>query len=118
MNRAPVVWVAAHGTFDYSPARVFAPEIRVIPGDKLSPNASADWHANQIQEIRRCLSDYIPGIDFVIPTGQPVRMMLVAMLLKERGDRHQFLGWDDKTQRYFHYPIDLRPVDHSYLNRV
>lgn len=103
-----VVWVVEQGEFDYSPALVFGDEIRVLTADRLTPNADASWHVKVIQQMRKELSGYIPGIDLVIPTGKPVRMMLVAMILRERGDRHKLLGWDDRTQRYFLYELDLR----------
>jgi hypothetical protein len=107
-KRSPIVWVVEQGEFDYSPARVFGDEIRLIAADKLTPNADASWHAKVIQQMRKGFSEYIPGLDFVIPTGRPVRMMLAAMVMRERGDRHKLLGWDDRTQRYFLYELDLR----------
>ncbi len=107
-NRSPIVWGVEQGEFDYSPARVFGSEIRVITADKLTPNAEPSWHAKVIQQMRKDFAGYIPGIDFVIPTGRPVRMMLAPMVMRERGDRHKLLGWDDRTQRYFLYELDLR----------
>lgn len=107
-QRSPIVWVVEQGAFDYSPARVFGQEIRPIVADRLAPNADANWHAKTIQQMRKAFSEYIPGVDFVIPTGRPVRMMLAAMVMRERGARHKLLGWDDKTQRYFLYELDLR----------
>lgn len=107
-NRSPIVWVVEKASFDYSPARVYGQTIRAIEADQLSPNADASWHDKTIQQVRKALSDYIPGIDYIIPTGKPVRMMLVGLILRERGDVHNFLGWDDRTQRYFVYEIDLR----------
>lgn len=107
-SRAPIVWVVEQGPFDYAPARVFGDEIRPIVADKLTPNADSQWHATTIQQLRKAFSDYIPGVDFVIPTGRPVRMMLAAMIMRERGNYHKLLGWDDKQQRYFLYELDLR----------
>ncbi len=106
-NRSPIVWVVEQGEFDYSPALVFGSEIRALTAEKLTPNADASWHAKAIQQMRKELASYIPGIDFIIPTGRPVRMMLVAMILREKGERHKLLGWDDRTQRYFLYELDL-----------
>lgn len=104
---SPIVWVVEQAAFDYSPALVFGKEICPIVVDRLTPNADASWHNKTIHQMRRAFADYIPGIDYVIPTGQPVRMMLAAMVLRERGGRHNLLGWDDKTQRYFLYQLDL-----------
>ena len=117
-SRSPIVWVVEQGEFDYSPARVFGDEIRVITADKLTPNADASWHAKVIQQMRKDFSGYIPEIDFVIPTGRPVRMMLAAMIMRERGDRHKLLGWDDRTQRYFLYELDLSGFRLTNLMRV
>lgn len=116
-NRSPIVWVVEQGEFDYSPARVFGGEIRVITADKLTPNADPSWHAKVIQQMRRDFSGYVPGVDYVIPTGRPVRMMLAAMVMRERGDRHKLLGWDDRTQRYFLYELDLRRAGSFDVNR-
>lgn len=118
-HRLPIVWVVEQGEFDYSPALTFGNEIRVLTADKLTPNADASWHAKVIQQMRRDFSLYIPGVDFVIPTGRPVRMMLAAMVMRERGQRHKLLGWDDRTQRYFLYELDLKlpagvPLQSSY----
>lgn len=107
-KRSPIIWVVEQGEFDYSPARVFGDEIRVLTAEKMTPNADASWHAKVIQQMRKDFSGYIPGIDFVIPTGKPVRMMLAAMVLREMGKHHKLLGWDDRTQRYFLYDIDLK----------
>lgn len=106
--RAPDVFVVEQAEFDYSPARVFGRRIVPIVADSLSPNAEASWHIRTIQQMRQCLSTYIPGLDYVIPTGRPVRMMLAAMVMRERGDVHKLLGWDNKQQRYFEYILDLR----------
>lgn len=92
---------------DYSPAHVFVGKIEVIGGPVLSPNAESSWHTGAIHHIRRILSNYIPGFDYIIPTGQPARMMLVGMVLMEKGKRHQLLGWDTRTGRYVKYDLNL-----------
>lgn len=110
-SRSPIVWVVEQAPFDYSPAKVYGDVIRLITADPLTPNAAdASWHHRTISQVRKALADYIPGLDFVIPTGSPVRMMLVGLLLKERGDVHKLLGWDARSQRYLEYTFDLRLV--------
>jgi hypothetical protein len=118
-SRMPIVWVVEQGDFDYTPALVFGSELRLIVADRLSPNADPSWHAKVIQQMRKSFASYVPAYDYVIPTGRPVRMMLAAMIMRERGARHNLLGWDDKTQRYFLYELDLRqnsnlPSTHDY----
>jgi hypothetical protein len=120
------VWVLEpEGEFDYSPAKVFGDEIRPIIGGKLSPNADATWHHRAIQQLRQAFVDYVPSVDFVIPTGRPVRMMLAAMVMRERGERHKLLGWDNKTRRYLMYDLDLRlgapdrfPITYARIHKV
>lgn len=112
-SRLPTVWVIEQGSFDYSPARVFGAEIRILHAEALTPNApAANWHSKVIHQMRQDLADYIPGLDYVIPTGRPVRMVLAAMILREKGPRHNILGWDDRTQRYFLYELDLSQIIH------
>src|SRR5687767_2367378 len=106
-KREPIVFVLEQGPFDYSPARVFSRDIRPLSIDKMTPNAEPSWHAKVIQQMRSQLADYIPGVDFVIPTGRPVQMMLAAMVMHEHGTHHKLLGWDDRTQRYFLYELQL-----------
>lgn len=107
--RGPVVWVIEKMPFDYSPAKVFAEVVRQIVADELVPNAPDEsWNVKAIQQMRRALSDYIPGTDFIIPTGSPVRMLTAGLLLKERGDVHNFLGYDNRQSRYLLYRVDLR----------
>lgn len=116
VNRAPIVWVIEQAAFDYSPAYVYGKDIRPIVADRLTPSApDSTWHAKTISQMRRAFADYIPDLDFVIPTGSPVRMMLAAMVMKERGDVHNILGWDAKTARYMLYTLDLR--DPTRMNR-
>lgn len=103
----PVVFVVEQGYFDYTPARVFAPEIRFLSAPRLSPNGDPAWQQRVIVQISKELKDYTPGVDFVIPTGQPARMMLVAMIMREKGTFHNILGWDDRSQRYMLYALDL-----------
>lgn len=92
---------------DYSPAHVFVSSIEIIGGPILSPNASSSWHQPAIDHIRKSLSNYIPGLDYIIPTGAPVRMMLVAMVLREKAPHHKLLGWDTRSSRYFCYEFNL-----------
>lgn len=108
-QRPSIAWVLEQGEFDYSPARAFAKEIRLVLADRLTPNApEIEWHKRTIQQLRKAFLDYIPGVDYVIPTGQPVRMMLAAMVMRERGEIHNMLGWDPKSSRYMLYRVDLR----------
>lgn len=105
--RDPVVWLLEQSSFDYSPARVFAEKVIPIHAARLTPNVGSDWNERVLQQLRAELRDYRAGHDFIIPTGNPVRMVLAAMVLREHGDTHQLLGWDARVGHYHLYTLDL-----------
>jgi hypothetical protein len=103
------VYVVEQQPFDYSPAQVFGDpifmEVQKLAPD--APGAGTGWNSRILQQIRRELSSYVAGIDFLIPTGAPAKLMVVGAVLKEHGPNHNILGWDAKTQRYLHYILVL-----------
>lgn len=106
---APIVYVIEQQPFDYTPAMAFG-EVKFMEPRKLAPVAPSDpgtWNSSVLAQMRKELSNYIPGYDYIIPTGAPNRMMLAGMLLAEMGKAHNILGWDTRTQRYLHYRITL-----------
>ncbi len=108
---APILYVIEQQPFDYTPAMAFGGEIRFMDPQKLAPVApstTGTWNERVLHRIRKDLSDYVPGYDYIIPTGAPSRMMLVGMVLASIGPHHKVLGWDAKTQRYLEYIIDLK----------
>lgn len=105
--RPPVVWVLEQSAFDYSPALVFAEKIQLVHAARLTPNADCAWNQQVLHQLRYSLSDYRPGHDFVIPTGNPVRMVLASMVLRECGTQHQILGWDARVGHYHLYTLEL-----------
>lgn len=105
----PRVYVVEQQAYDYSAAEAFG-ELQFVEAKPLapqSPGAPDTWNKNVVHQIRNALSDYVPGLDFVIPTGSPSRMLLAGMLLTEKGKRHKILKWDGRTQRYLQYDVTL-----------
>ena len=105
----PTVFVVEHMPFDYTPAAIYG-ELRFLEAERLaphSPNAPETWNNSVVKRLERGLGPYVPGYDFVIPTGAPTRMMLVGMLLSRKGDKHKILKWDARSQRYSEYIIIL-----------
>lgn len=103
------VYVVEQQPFDYSPATVYG-QLSFMESKKLapmSPNAPDRWNANILAQIRKDLMDYVPGVDLILPTGAPTRMVLVGMVLAEKGSKHRLLGWDGHSQRYLEYVISL-----------
>lgn len=103
------VYVVEQQPFDYTPATAYG-DLYFLDSQKLAPNAPNapdTWNRSVIHNLRRELAGYVPGYDFVVPTGAPSRMLVVGMLLAERGNTHRMLGWDNRTQRYLEYIVTL-----------
>lgn len=105
----PRVYVVEQQPFDYGPAAAYGDtifmDVQKIAPD--SPGAGLSWNEKILSQVRRELSQYVPNIDFIIPTGSPVKMLLVGAVMKEKGPIHNVLGWDARTQRYLHYLVVL-----------
>jgi len=105
----PRVYVVEQQPFDYAPASVYGEPI-FMDVQKLAPEATGagnGWNTKILQQIRRELSQYVPGHDFLIPTGAPIKLLVVGAVLKEKGPTHNILGWDGRSQRYLHYVMVL-----------
>lgn len=105
----PAVYIVEQQPFDYTPATsygelVFLNSPRLAPA---APNAPSVWNRSVLHQLRHELANYIAGFDYIVPTGGPVRMLLVGMILPEKGKRHKMLGWENRTKRYLEYIIDL-----------
>lgn len=105
----PTVYVVQQQPFDYSPAAeygtlYFLKEAKLAP---VAPNDNNQWNANVIRNLRQELSAYVPGRDYVIPTGAPTKMLLVGMLLSQMGSYHRLLGWDQRAQKYHLYELEI-----------
>jgi hypothetical protein len=106
---SPAVYIIEQQPFDYTPATsygelVFMHTPRLAPA---APNAPGLWNKSVIHQLRHELVDYIAGFDYIVPTGGPIRMLLVGMILPEKGKRHKMLGWENRTKRYIEYVIEL-----------
>lgn len=108
--KRPKVFVLEQQPFDYSPATVYG-DLKFVTAQRLAPAAPGapdNWNKGVISALRKELSDYVPNLDYVVPTGAPSRLVLVGMLLREMGPRHRLLGWDARTQRYIEYTIEVQ----------
>jgi len=105
MSRSkPNVYIVERMPFDYSAAATFG-EVVFMESQKLAPDAPNEdgmckLNAAIVSEAAHQLADYIPGYDYLVPTGSPVKIMMVGMLLTSKGGNHKILKWDDRTQRY------------------
>lgn len=105
----PTVYVVEQQPFDYTSAEAYG-QLKFLEAKKLAPDAPSAgnvYNSGVVHQIRRELGAYVAGYDYVIPTGSPSRMLVVGMVLAEKGKRHQLLGWDGRTSRYMEYTVVL-----------
>lgn len=104
----PRVYVIEQQPFDYASAEVFG-DVRFMNVQRLAPDTPSTTSKefnNKIRfQISRELSEYVAGIDFIIPTGAPTKIFMVGGFLRLAGDWHNLLGWDARQQRYLHYVV-------------
>jgi hypothetical protein len=108
-STTPVVYVVEQQPFDYGPAAAYG-EIKYLEKRKFapaSPSAPDTWNKTSIHRIRQELSSYVPWYDYIVPTGSPTKMLVVGMVLAEKGQNHRLLGWDARSRRYLEYHIKL-----------
>lgn len=109
-STGPMVYVVEQQPYDYASAEAFG-KVHFMEPRKLAPRAPSEteyWNKGVVHSIRKELAEYVPAYDFVIPTGQPSRIMVVGMVLASLGQVHKILGWDNRTQRYLEYVIDFK----------
>ena len=105
----PKVFVLEQQPFDYSPATAYG-ELTFLKSSRLAPSAPGapdNWNKGVVSSLRKELADYVPNLDYIVPTGAPNRLVVVGMLLRELGPRHRLLGWDARTQRYLEYIVEV-----------
>lgn len=104
----PRVYVIEQQAYDYAAAEVFGDIVymnvqRMAPD---TPNATSREFNQKIRhQIARELSEYVSGLDFIVPTGAPQKILAVGGHLASIGQWHNVLGWDARQQRYLHYVL-------------
>jgi hypothetical protein len=110
MSIKPKVFITDVNAFDYSPAEAYG-ELVVLQSQNFASGATgatfSTWNNDVIHSLRHQLLEYVPGRDFIIPTGKPLKMCVVAMIIADRGRRHSFLAWDSMHYRYIPYTLDV-----------
>jgi len=53
-----------------------------------------------IEEIRKRMAEYQPGVDYLMPAGSPVNIATVMMLAGRIGSTHNILKWDNRSHTY------------------
>lgn len=100
------VWVIQEGKNDYASSEDYGVVEFVTRGDL----RKMDGQQNQqvMADIRRFLSLYVQGKDYIVPAGNPMLVALVCMSLG--GGNHKFLKWDGVRKMYIPYTLNQNMV--------
>lgn len=102
-----MVWVFQEGKNDYSPAEEFG-KVNFITRTELVAYADNAKNAQVYKDIRDFNSKYVAGLDFIIPTGNPIGISLLGMSLSKCV--HSFLKWDSHRGVYVRFDLDPTKV--------
>lgn len=98
----PIVWVVQEGKNDYSPAEDFG-EVRFITESDLRSMEDSRQNAAVEHDIIRFKASYAQGIDYIIPVGNPMLVVKIAMSLPS--GEHKFLKWDGRRAAYIAFNV-------------
>lgn len=100
------VWVVQEGNNDYASAEEFG-EVRFITHADLRAMPDSKQNRHVEADIRKFKAEYLPGTDYIIPTGNPMVVALATLSLATVP--HKFLKWDGRRQAYI--PFTLNPKE-------
>lgn len=103
VNSVPRVWVIQEGRNDYSSAEEYGTVHFVTTSDMNKLENSAQ-NAAVIHDLRKFLSQYIAGTDYIIPSGNPMVVALAMMGLPTT--QHNLLKWDGRRAVYVPFKLD------------
>lgn len=95
----PVVWVIQEGNNDYAPAEKYG-EVRFITRADLRSIPESSVNEQAIQDTKAFVEEYDPQIDYIVPVGNPMMIIYVAVLVAEKADTHRYLKWDGRQADY------------------
>jgi len=100
----PIVFVTQDNYNDYAAAEKFG-EVHFITKHEYTKIEHSSLNQTVKSDIRRFLSEYHPGVDFILPAGNPMISMLVCINLPKCS--HQFLKWNSREYNYTPFKLDL-----------
>lgn len=107
-QRSPVVYISQENPHhDYRPAEEFG-ELVFLTTDEYSPVSASHRNRRIIGDIQSLLASYVPGRDFLLPSGSPVVAGIMYMVAGQRGNDHQILHWSNQERAYRLCSINLR----------
>lgn len=92
------VWVLQENVhLDYAPAAEWG-DVEFITRHDVSPFKRSQQAEGFESDMKKFISKYIPGTDYIILTGNPVAIVKLGMDIP-RGE-HKFLKWDVRRNQY------------------
>jgi hypothetical protein len=107
------VYVAQHvQKINYSPAQeygelVFITHQDLVPSLDMQYDPTRETNSRVMSEIMLSLSEYIPGHDYLMMTGNPVVVLAIGKHLAQWGGnvKHKILKWNNRMLKYDIYVI-------------
>lgn len=103
----PKVWVVQEGNNDYAPAEEFG-EVHFITHSDLRAMADSRQNKHVEADVRKFKAEYLPGTDYIIPTGNPMVVALATMAIGP--GEHKFLKWDGRRAAYIPFVLNSGEV--------
>lgn len=103
--RRPKVFVSQDNDFDYRMAEEYGDLVFLSNREVLAYSGSAQ-NALTIHGIESGIeSEYIPGLDYLLPTGGPLSIAHMYRAAFNKTGDHQILKWDRRSARYDVYTM-------------
>lgn len=100
----PKVWVIQEGNNDYATAEKFG-EVHFITRADLRSVAASSVNEQAVADVAKFLEEYRPEIDYIVPVGNPMMIIYVAMLVHKASPEHRYLKWDGRQADYIVFKI-------------
>ena len=98
-NAQPKVFVGQYvRNLDFAEASKFGEVIFLTSNEYRPEPVVQSFNDEVINDIKRGMTAYIPGIDFIMTTGSGIPNILVGNLL--RAGEHKILKWSNQRKTY------------------
>lgn len=96
----PTVWIAQEQRqFDYSPAEKFG-EVKFMSMHEYSKLSSGGRNDQLLAELRKAAAEFNPDTDYLVLTGSPTLMGVVAHMVLSQHPTIRTLVWNNQTREY------------------
>ena len=92
---------------DYRDAQRYG-DVVFLTASEVSMTSQSLHNVKLVEQIRRGLHKYDPGVDYIAPSGSPVITGLVFAILAEKTHRFNVLKWNGRDQCYTAVTINTR----------